>query len=92
MNDPRIDIPEILQPASSAGPIQALTVAASPLTYVARDPGSLSIQGGTVSLVTLARGAVSLTLGLTGGLIPLAAGDRVTLTYLTAPVLNFIPR
>lgn len=92
MNDPRIDVPEILQPASSTGPIQAVTIAASPMTYVARDPGSLSIQGGSVSLVTFSRGTVSVSLGLVAGLIPMAPGDRITLNYLTAPVLNFIPR
>lgn len=92
MNNPRIDIPEILQPASSNNTIQAVTLAASPMTYMAREPGALSIQGGTVSLVSLARGAASIALGLTAGLIPLTTGDRVTLTYVTAPVLNFIPR
>lgn len=82
----------ILAPETTGAPIQAVTPVASPYTYTATQPGSLSVQGGTVSLATYARAGVSLTLGLTGGLIPVATGDKVTITYAVAPTINFIPR
>lgn len=85
-------VEEIFQPASAAAPIQALVAAASPMSFIARDAGTLSIAGGVISVATLARGGLAVSLGLSGGLIPMAAGDKVTITYLTAPTLNFIPR
>lgn len=82
----------VVQPASAAGPFQAVAATASPMAYTARDAGHLSVQGGTVSALALARGSTSITLGQVSGLIPLAAGDKVTITYTAAPTLTFIPR
>ena len=82
----------IFAPESMGAPIQPVTPGASPYTYTATQPGSLSVQGGTVSLASYARAGVSLSLGLTAGLIPMATGDKVTITYVVAPTLNFIPR
>lgn len=82
----------LMQLESSGGPIQSVTPGASPYTYTAMQPGSLSVQGGTVSLTSYARAGVSLTLGLSGGLIPVSTGDAVTITYAVAPTLYFIPR
>lgn len=84
----------ILQPLSSAvaSALQPVAPTASPMAYTAKEGGSLSVQGGSVTLVSFQRGGVSLVLGLTGGLIPMAAGDKVTLTYLTPPTITFIPR
>lgn len=82
----------LMQPESGAGPVQTVTPGASPYTYTARAPGSLSIQGGTVSLASFSRNGAAVTLGLTSGLVPLAAGDSVTVTYAVAPTLTFIPR
>lgn len=81
---------DVMQPPSSTAPIQAIAATASPMTYIARDHGTLSVQAGAVSAITLARGASSIAVG--AGLIPLSIGDKVTVTYTTAPTLNFIPR
>lgn len=81
---------DVMQPASGTAPIQAVAATASPMTYVARDHGTLSLQAGAVSAITLARGATSIA--VSAGLIPLSTGDKVTFTYTTAPTLNFIPR
>jgi hypothetical protein len=62
------------------------------MTVTAPADGTLSLQGGTLSLVAFARGGISVSLGSAGGLIPVSAGDKVTITYLTAPTINFIPR
>lgn len=82
----------VVQPASAAAPISAVVVGASPTSFTAIDPGTLSVQAGTVSTVTLTRGGTTITLGLTAGLVPMSAGDKVTITYTVAPTLNFIPR
>jgi hypothetical protein len=83
---------DVMQSASSTAPLQGVAATASPMAFVARDHGALSVQGGTVSLVTFARGGASITLGLTNGLIQLSTGDKVTVTYSAAPTLTFIPR
>lgn len=77
---------------SFGAPIQSITVGASPYAYVAPHHGSVSIQGGTVSAVTLTRQGTAVTLGLTAGLVPVATGDVVTVTYSAAPTMKFIPR
>lgn len=98
MNVPRMLADVILQPISqaaqsAAAPIQSVAASSNPVAFTAGADGSLSVQGGTVSLVSFSRGGTALTLGLTGGLIPMAAGDKVTITWvLAAPTLNFIPR
>lgn len=61
----------------------------SPWTYEATTIGNLSVQGGTVSSKVLTRGSVSVS--MTGTLLPMAAGDTVTVTYTVAPTVNFIP-
>lgn len=82
----------VFQAAVEGGNIQAVTPGASPYTYTAKQSGALSIQGGTVSLASLSRNGVSVTLGLVSGLISLSSGDSVTITYVVAPTINFIPR
>lgn len=82
----------VFQGESNGAPIQAVTVGASPYAYTAPQQGALSIQGGTVSAVTLKRGGTTVTLGLTAGLVPVSTGDVVTITYTAAPTLNLIPR
>lgn len=69
--------------------IVALTVGASPWSWTADTIGHVNIIGGTVSLKTLTRGT---TTNVTGAqLIPVAAGDVVTVTYSVAPQAAFIP-
>jgi len=67
-----------------------VTLTGSPFEYVAREPGNLFIAGGTISLITLTRGAETLT--VTGSiLIPLAVADVVEITYSVLPAVKFIP-
>lgn len=77
---------------TNAAPVQQVTAGASPFAYTASQNGTLSIQGGTVSSVAFDRSSVSFTVGFTSGLIPMATGDKVTITYTVAPTLYFIPR
>lgn len=98
MNTARMLAEVILQPISAAAaaaalPMQSIAASSNPVVFTAPRDGSLSVQGGTVSLVSFSRGGTAITLGLTGGLIPMATGDKVSITWvLTAPTLNFIPR
>lgn len=69
-------------------PVQAT---GSPFVYRAPTAGTLSITGGTVSSITLTRNTVTTPTGITAGLVPVANGDTVTITYSAAPTVNFIP-
>lgn len=94
MPDFLVDV--ILQPTgpgqTSGAPIQVITPTGSPFPYAATSEGSLSVQGGTVTIVQFTRGSTIIPLGLTSALIPMVIGDKVTITYLSAPSIYFIPR
>lgn len=67
---------------------------ASPYTYT-NDYGheiDVSVAGGTVSLLRLIRGASTVDLGITSGVIALSPGDQFQITYSVAPSLVLIPR
>jgi hypothetical protein len=69
-----------------------ITPTGSPFAYTAPANGSLIINGGTVSAITLTRpGDTAVTLGQTGGLVSVQAGDVVTVTYSVAPTMTFLP-
>lgn len=70
--------------------IRSVSPGASPFTYTATTIGHLLIAGGTVSAVSLVRGATSISIP-TSGFIPMAAKDAVMITYSVAPTLSFIP-
>ena len=70
--------------------IRAVSPGASPFTYTATTIGNLLISGGTVSAVSLVRGATSIACP-TSGFIPMAGKDSVVITYSVAPTLSFIP-
>lgn len=70
----------------------APTVGASPWSYTAPTYGSLVIQGGTVSAVTITRsGQSAVNIGVTAGMFYVQAGDVITITYSAAPTVIFIP-
>lgn len=73
---------------------RSITPGASPFKYVATTRQALHITGGSITAVSYSRGPLLLALGLvTGGqLIELNAGDSVTITYLTTPILTVISR
>lgn len=66
-----------------------ITVTASPFSYTAREPGHVVVEGGTVSLVQLTRGSVTVTV-LTN-IVPVSIGDTVGITYSVLPTIKFIP-
>lgn len=82
----------IFAPETGVAPAQSITPGASPYTYQSTREGCLSISGGTVSVVAMARAGVSITLGMINGIVPLSTGDNVTITYAVAPTLYFFPR
>ncbi len=71
-------------------PIAAVAVGASPFSYTATTIGHLNIIGGTISSRTLTRGTDTTNIGASQ-LVPMAAGDTVTVTYSVAPTMSFIP-
>jgi len=70
--------------------IKDVDVDASPSSYVAQEPGTIHIIGGTVSAIALIRGLI--TLDVTGSrLIPVGIMDTVRVTYTVVPTIKFIP-
>lgn len=76
---------------SPAAAFQVVTVTTSPFTYVAGSSGSLAVSGGTVSAIDLTRTNTTISTGATSGIIPVANGDRITITYSVLPTVTFIP-
>lgn len=83
----------LAQLAGAPGPIQPdIAAAPSPFAFVAPTGGTVSIHGGAVSLITIARARVSgVNVGFTSGSVSVAANDVVMITYAVAPSVNFIP-
>lgn len=74
---------------SATAPLSSVAVGASPYTYVAPDNGKLVVQGGTVSLIELGRKSSFVTTGIIAGLVPVARGDQVRITYTVVPTVTF---
>lgn len=68
-----------------------VTLTGSPFDYTSAEPGNLYIRGGTVSGITLTRGADTIILPATSSLIPVAIEDTVRITYSVLPTIKFIP-
>lgn len=70
----------------SGQPCVAITVGASPFPYTAIYRGNVTINGGTVSSVTLTRASVVVWSSAASGIIiPVNSGDLITTTYTVAP-------
>jgi len=69
--------------------VAAVTVGASPFSYVAPADGFVSIVGGVGVSVAYIRQGVSTSLGGVP-LVPVKRGDTVRITYTTAPTVTFI--
>lgn len=79
-----------LQDVSTA--VIAITPGASPFAYTALAEGSVTVAGGTVSAISITRGATVVPTGATAGIFPLSQGDIITVTYSVVPTtMNFIP-
>lgn len=75
---------------SAEKPFEAISVGASPFTYVARTIGHVFVKNGTVALITLGRSGMTVECP-TQTFIPVAANDTVTVTYSGLPDMTFIP-
>jgi hypothetical protein len=74
----------------SAGQTTAITVGASPFTYI-NGSGFLVdvvVSGGTVSAISID----GVSTGLTAGVFSLGVGHSLTVTYSAAPTMTLIPR
>jgi hypothetical protein len=70
----------------------ALTVGASPFTYVAGVKGSVIVSGGTVSAIEFSRdGTTFYNTGQTAGMFVLNARDSLRVTYTVLPTMTFVP-
>lgn len=79
-----------LQNASVA--VIPITPGASPFAYTALAEGLVTVVGGTVSAISITRGATVVPTGVTAGSFPVSQGDIVTVTYSVVPTsMNFIP-
>lgn len=75
-------------------PFLDITVDGSPFEYEAKEPGFLFISGGTVTDISLTRGADTIIVApdtANPRLIPVGIMDIVTVTYAIIPIIKFIP-
>lgn len=70
--------------------VMSLIVSASPFSYRAKEPGQISVSGGTVSAIHLIRGGTDID--VTGSkLIPVQIADTIIVTYSVLPTIVFLP-
>jgi hypothetical protein len=77
--------------AAGRSAASSITPSASPYRYTASTPGTLYIAGGGVQAVTLQRATRTARIGNFYEGIRMFIGDIVTITYSSAPILNFFP-
>lgn len=90
-NAPKIAGSPIAAANTAGANVSSITVGASPYAYTASVRGSVAISGGSVSDITLTRNGTVVPTGLTSGMVSVMNGDVVTVTYTTAPTMNFVP-
>jgi hypothetical protein len=79
---------------AALGALPSVTVipSASPFAYTAPSFGTLYVAGGGVTAMTLRRGSgVAFLVGAFYGGKRMAPDDVLTITYSTAPIINFLP-
>ncbi len=77
----------VLDTQAGQAPV-AITVGASPFAYTATYGGSVAVGGGVVTQMTLTRGGVVFwTTTLANDVVPVRAGDILTVSYTTVPVM-----
>lgn len=69
----------------------AVTPTGSPYLYDSDISGTLIVQGGTVSEISIVRSVQNIVTGQTQGAIPMMRGDTVAVTYTGAPTMTFLP-
>lgn len=71
-----------------------VSLGGSPFLYIAKEPGTIFVSGGTVSSITLTRGRITIIIATstaTPRLIPVGIEDSVSVTYSVLPTIQFIP-
>lgn len=81
----------VITTTGTANAIASITVTASPFAYTATARGQVYLSAGTVSSVTLKRGATTIATGILAGAFDVASNDVLTVTYAVAPTMNFVP-
>lgn len=78
-------------PDPAVAGVQSVTVGTSPTNFSARASGTMLVDGGTVTGITMQRGSVTTALPLLTALFPLSAGDSASVAFSAAPTITFIP-
>jgi hypothetical protein len=74
----------------SLSPVE-VTPTGSVFLYDTDISGTLVIEGGTVSEISIIRSAQNIVTGMIAGAIPMMRGDAVSVTYAVAPTMTFLP-
>ncbi len=69
--------------------VVAITPSGSPFTHTALQRGTVTITGGTVSVIERKGRTTTLATGATSGDFHLERGDQLTVTYTVAPTMTF---
>jgi len=80
-------------PSDIATAAADVSVGASPVTLTNAGPANAvyTVQGGTVSVIGMKRGATTVTTGLTAGAFFLGVGDQLVITYSGLPTVTKFP-
>lgn len=81
-------------PKNNPGPVEPIELDVSPLVFEAPGPGALLVSGGGMARLEFTRdGERWFPMGAHYGLFPLAAGDRMRLTFVDPAPANvvFVP-
>lgn len=78
------------QISQAASQVMSIALTSSPFSITPNAHGTLIITGGTISNISLIRGAI--TINLTGQvIIPVRISDTISITYSVAPTVQFLP-
>lgn len=77
-------------------PVIVPTITVSPYSFTASQAGTMYVNGGTVSNISLIRGGVTIFIASSTNAVvarsfPMSTGDIVTVTYTVAPTMQFVP-
>lgn len=76
---------------ATTGVLEEVAVTASPFVYQAQSSGFMVISGGSGITINYVRNGVSKLIGLTSGQFLIPKGDSLSVIYLTAPDMSFVP-
>lgn len=69
----------------------AVAPTASPFLYDTDVGGTLVVDGGTVSEISIIRSSQNIPTGVIAGAIPVMRGDTIAVTYTGVPTMTFLP-